>query len=194
MIDDEDEDYDDTGEEDSEEESEENEVRDATVRVGGRVQIEEDGVFHAGVLESIVPAQRSRPDKWWELQGQKHTWSKHAVVKWDTGPTSTVLLDALVVEDNAMERQFRIALNKANEEMAKHLEAASKSLDKAVKISEKYGIPFDSSISFISNTYTPSTVKELHPKVDDDFINDVSGVWDENQYEYGGWRHSQAGC
>lgn len=197
MIDDEDEDYDEAGEEDedeSTEEDEDGEERDTTVRAGRRVQVHGDsGEFKAGLVEKLIPAQKSRPNEYWRIpdyEKVEHEWKQHAQVKWDDGATTTVRVDELQVEDNPIERAFREINEKASEEIEKHLSDATDALSKALDLSEKYGIPFDTNISFLSNTYTPDSLKKLHPKVSKEFIEEVTGAYSEDDFEYGGWRHS----
>jgi hypothetical protein len=61
-------------------------------------------------------------------------------------------------------------------------------MEEATKIAERYGVPFRSGISPISNQYFPNSLKEKFKDVSDDFINEISDTY--NEYGSIGWRHS----
>lgn len=188
--------YGDEDEEELDSEDEEYEERNPDVSVGGRVQLVESSGIQEGVLEAVVPAKSNqRPDNWYFVpETEPHDWEPTGRVKWDIGITTEVRLSRLDPVDSPIERKFRLAVTQANAEMNKHLEDASEALRKAVEVAEKYGVPFDSNISPIGNTYSPESVRSLHPKVSTDFIDSLTGTYDEENYEYGGWKHSAAGC
>jgi methionine aminopeptidase len=73
-------------------------------------------------------------------------------------------------------------------EIDEHLENACRELDAAVNISEKYGIPFSTNISFISQNYNPKSRSKKYPDLDSDFLESVTGTYgSEDDY---GWQHS----
>jgi hypothetical protein len=63
---------------------------------------------------------------------------------------------------------------------------ASKYLQEAVDISEETGVPFDTNISFLSQSYRPGSTDERFPEVDYAFVKEVTECY--NEYE--GWEHS----
>lgn len=56
-----------------------------------------------------------------------------------------------------LEEQFTDAVNAAMPEITKHLEDARAALNKAIDVANKYGVPFASSISELSQSYFPSS-------------------------------------
>lgn len=83
-------------------------------------------------------------------------------------------------------KKFRRSFKKANKEIKQHLEKASAELQKAMKISEQYGIPFYSNISFLRQNFKPKTFGEKWNKLDDEFLEQVIEL-----PEYEGWQYSR---
>jgi hypothetical protein len=86
-----------------------------------------------------------------------------------------------------LEEEFIAVHDKMLDELKKHLKDAEDSLDKAVALSEMNGIPFYSNISFLSNSYVPTSLKEKFKGLSTSTVEEVTGVWED----YPGWHHSQ---
>lgn len=93
-------------------------------------------------------------------------------------------------EELALEAEFEAACLKAHPEIDAELAIANDHMKRAVKIAEKYGVPFRAGVSPLRNNYTPQSLRQKFPSLDSDFIADVTGTWDEESYQYGGWQHS----
>lgn len=85
-----------------------------------------------------------------------------------------------------LEKKFKETYDQAVQEIANKEAEATKSLKEAVKLCEKYGVPYNFRISFIYNNYTPSSFEKKFPDLDYDFVGEITEVWDE----YPGWAHS----
>lgn len=57
----------------------------------------------------------------------------------------------------ALEIKFKEAVEQATKEINVHVKNAREELKKAVEISEKYGVPFYSDVSLLSQSYRPSS-------------------------------------
>lgn len=88
-----------------------------------------------------------------------------------------------------LEKQFKAVYDEHIQEINVHLEKASEELQKAVKISEKYGIPFGTNISFLGQNYTPRSLEKKWKDLDQDIIQEVSD-YEISFNEYDGWQHS----
>ncbi|HVI42688.1 MAG TPA: hypothetical protein VM577_18745 [Anaerovoracaceae bacterium] len=89
----------------------------------------------------------------------------------------------------ALEAKFKKAYDKAVAKIEEQIEIASEAISKAEEISEKYGIPFHSSITPLSQSYRPASFSEkwagLEDSLDDLTDGELYGVPD-----YEGWEHS----
>lgn len=102
---------------------------------------------------------------------------------------------------------FKEAVQKMQMEMVPHLETAQKELEAAVKVAEKYSLPFHFPISFLSQSYTPRSFEKKWGKVYAK-ISDICEDYDEEKHskvvddevldlmeevfpgEHSGWDHS----
>jgi hypothetical protein len=82
-----------------------------------------------------------------------------------------------------LEEKFKEALEASGDRIREKIAEACRALEAAVAISEEYGVPFYSPISFLSQNYTPESLAEKFPDVD---------PWDYDiaVNEYPGWEHS----
>lgn len=97
-------------------------------------------------------------------------------------------------EDNELEKEFLAAHDAAWKEIKPYLEAAETALDKAEEIAAKYGVPFNSNICPLSNTYFPRSYKDKYfKKLDEDFLSGFD-IYHEDSYCVTGWMYSAAGC
>lgn len=99
--------------------------------------------------------------------------------------------------NNELEKEFEQLCNEF-EEKAKNFKAnvdkllngARGYLDQAVELSKKEGIPFNSYISPLSNTFVPKSFYDSKFKdLDKGIIEDITGVCID-QYSPYGWEHS----
>lgn len=183
-----DEDYEDEDESDDEEED------DREVKVGARVQQsggdEDIAEPMGGVIESIEPAQMEKAREYWKFSEEdQDKMEPHATIKWDDGTTESIRCDYVDLEDNEIERQFRKACAEGKKKIEKKLATAAKALDEAEELAEKYGIPFHSGVSPLSQSYYPTTTSELYPDLDREFIDSLSGAY-HSDYGEEGWQHS----
>jgi len=162
--------------------------------VGNRCQWLDDDTdeITGGTVESILPPKKPKPCDWYDSSKYTETdrldFITYANVNWDDGTTDAVDIDDLDEEDSDLEKQFRQTASKALKLIHAKVAEAETALSEACDISEKYGVPFDSNISFLSQSYSPDTMEEKFPNVDLSFINEITGS--SNEYGYGGWEHS----
>jgi hypothetical protein len=88
----------------------------------------------------------------------------------------------------ALEKEFLSARDKAMDLIEKKIAKAHKALDEALDIAEEYGVPFYSSISPLSQNYTPDSFYEKFGPIED-IAGEISG-YENSPGEYGGWQHS----
>lgn len=86
-----------------------------------------------------------------------------------------------------LEKEFKVTAEKVTEEINQKLNLASNYLSEAVRLSEKHGIPFDTNISFLGQSYTPKSFDSKYADVDSELVEELTGVYD---MEYDGWLHS----
>ena len=142
--------------------------------VGDLVQLEDDYVIKDGEVIQVDPPLMTRPDDYYRLPDEEMAkCHPQLTIKWEDGSQSVESEMYLVTQDDEFQREFRLANNKASELIAKHLSDAEEALSKAVDVSEEYGVPFSSGISFLSQNFHPSTTSEKFPEVDSEFINEL---------------------
>jgi hypothetical protein len=176
------------------ENEEESEDDDREMKVGARVQKgtgdEDVAEPLGGVVESLEPAEKPMADEYWKCSEEElDTMKEHITIKWDDGSTERLQVDDVDMEDTEVERDFRKACAKAKKQIEKKLVAAAKALDEAEAIANKYGIPFHSGVSPLSQSYYPSSTGELYPDLDSEFIDSLSGAY-HSEYGEEGWQHS----
>ncbi|HVI42690.1 MAG TPA: hypothetical protein VM577_18755 [Anaerovoracaceae bacterium] len=92
--------------------------------------------------------------------------------------------------------KFDVALKAAHAEINAHIENAREEINKAVKISEKTGVPFSSDvIEFTSRVYIPKSMAKKWPEVDYDILSDLdlyTQDMDQPGWEY--WSSSSLTC
>lgn len=160
-------------------------------KVGDLVQAQVDDVMQEGEVIAVTPAQTERPKDYWNLPPEEiEKCYAHYSVKWNDGAeTSHSEGDwNIAPRDDEYQRAFRVATLKAHELIGEKLQEAMSLLSDAEKISEEHGVPFRSNISFLSQSYTPQSMKAKHANVDTDFMRDLTGAY--NEYGYEGWEHS----
>ena len=159
-------------------------------KVGDRVQREKDSQINVGVITAVdsQTVERSKYDYYTRRETKvSEVEIKSIDVMWDGGTEEKGLARWDVhVEDSAMEREYRLAVDAAHDRIYAKLQEAGKLISEAEKISEETGIPFSSGISPLGQSYIPGSLKEKFPDVDTDFAYEVADA----HGEYDGWQHS----
>lgn len=86
-----------------------------------------------------------------------------------------------------IDAEFEAYCDKALTKIGAQIDIATKAIDKAVKLSEKYGVPFESNITPLSMSYTPANIDERFQELDSEQVYNLVGAY-LNEYE--GWEHS----
>lgn len=92
-------------------------------------------------------------------------------------------------QEKDLEARFREAVKEAYLKINKHVAAARKELDEAVKVSEEYGIPFYPDVSPLYQGFRPRSFYEKWREVldrEDDLAYELL----EGIPQYEGWQHS----
>lgn len=163
-------------------------MEDKNCKVGQLIQsYNDDGSVNDGKIIAIIPPVKERPKNFWEFTTeQQEEFKTHLTVKYEDGTEETVSTWDVDPRDSDIEREFRLAAPSVIEKINKYISEASLAMDKAVDLSEKYGIPFYSHISPLSQGYRPESFDEKYNGVSD---NIMSAIADCNN-EYAGWQHS----
>lgn len=89
-----------------------------------------------------------------------------------------------------LEDEFLKIVNEHKDEIQAKLKEASAALSAAVDLAEKYGVPFYSNISFLSQSYTPTSYYEKFPELERDVVGDLIDVYPGGEWGGDGWEHS----
>lgn len=95
--------------------------------------------------------------------------------------------------DPALEKEFLEAHEKATKLIDEQLDFAAKAINKAERISEKYGIPFSASVSPLGQSYTPESFEKKFGGLDLEELAEnlkTDDLYDVYPGEYPGWEHS----
>lgn len=158
------------------------------VNVNDRITFIDTGEIKDGTIKTVIPSKILKTSQYWSLtEDLREDMTTYAIVAWDDGTESKQDISYFLKEDSPLERQFRLAVKKADEEISQKLQIAMVALGEAIDLSEKYGVPFNSGISFLAQSYRPSTLKSKFPDLDNVFISNVSDSYNE----YDGWEHSE---
>lgn len=159
--------------------------------VGDRCQWEDRDTSEVtgGTVESVTPPKVMKPNNWWSYtEEQQKDFITYATVKWDDSTTDTVDMEDLDPEDSELEREFRLKANDVLTQIREKCAASAKLLGEAVALSEKHGIPFNSEVSFLGQSYFPNSFKDKYDGVDSDLVYAITDA--SSEYGYGGWEHS----
>lgn len=163
-------------------------------KVGDRVQwVDRDtDEVTGGTIESTIAPKRMKTNDWWNTQkyteAEREEMITYANIKWDDNTSDSVDIDDLDPEDSALEREFRLAAAPVLSEIQRKVAQASKLLSEAVKLSEEHGIPFNSDVSFLGQSYTPESFQEKYPDLSSDLVYEITEA--SNEYGDAGWEHS----
>lgn len=140
-----------------------------------------------GVVEAVIAPKIAKPADWWNYtEQQQQDFITYAVVSWDDGTTDTVDMDDLDKEDSELEREFRAKANEVLTLIREKCAASAALLSEAVALSEAHGIPFNSEVSFLGQSYSPKSFQEKYGEVDGDLVYSIT----EASNSYSGWEHS----
>ena len=88
-----------------------------------------------------------------------------------------------------LKKKYAAAKEEVEDLIYAKVKEADEALTKAVKISEKHGVCFDSSVSFLGQCYVPESFSEKFGKLENP--EEITKVYGEYlDYSYGGWEHS----
>ena len=96
-------------------------------------------------------------------------------------------------EQSELAKEFKALCEDVQKKITAKLAEASKALNEATAIAEKYGVPFEAGISPLNNSYVPGSLSESKFKaLDVEEVCEISGVYIEDMFgsSYGGWVHS----
>jgi hypothetical protein len=159
-------------------------------KAGDRVQTyDKNGDIKAGAVDSVTTETRERQEYggWSRVpKTVTETFVSQVNVKWDNGEEESLKPYQLRAEDNELERQFRLAVPDAHKRIQEKLALAERYLAEAVEISEETGVAFSADISFLSQSYKPSSFGDKFPDVSEELMQEVTSSY--NEYE--GWQHS----
>lgn len=90
---------------------------------------------------------------------------------------------------NKLEKEFKKIVKTHAQEIDAKLTEASKALDEAIALSEKYGIPFYSRVSPLSQNFIPNSFETKFPDIDYSLAAEICNIYRNNDW-YSGWEHS----
>lgn len=101
------------------------------------------------------------------------------------------------LKNAGLEEQFKEAVKEATKEINKHIVNSRAELDKAVKLAEKYGVPFRSSMvdMDMSRAYVPRSFSSKWENLSEEFLYDeLDGDFSsyDSGWEY--WSSSSLSC
>lgn len=92
-------------------------------------------------------------------------------------------------QDNSeLEKEFRALVEEKQMLITAKLNAANQLIEEAIAISEESGVPFDGSVSQISQSYYPMSFRKKFSDLDKDVVENITGTYSE--YDHVGWAHS----
>lgn len=93
--------------------------------------------------------------------------------------------------ESPLAKEFAQLCTDVGNEMNVHLLVAKDELDKAIALSEKYGVPFNPGICPLSNSYVPASfAKSKFAKLDNDVVSEIADVWGDYLFDGSGWATS----
>lgn len=97
---------------------------------------------------------------------------------------------------SALEVEFKKALKVAEKEIEGHIEEARAALYKAVKASEKYGVPFRTEVVDMGRErqYIPRTFSQKWPGLDDEVLEEFDMYLHEEGVGWEYWSTSSLSC
>lgn len=158
-------------------------------KVGDLVQYyTESNKVRDGKVTALSTPLSHRPDKFWSLPEEERNKYQTMVTMDCDGEVIVQEQGSVQERDDEFQRAYRVACDAAQELIYAKCEEAAKALSEAVRISELHGIPFSSGVSFLGQSYIPSSMSEFFPEVDRDFMMEVADA--SSAYDEEGWEHS----
>lgn len=156
--------------------------------VGDRVQrIDDSDEISEGTITELLFEQRGLFS--FDIHNKEYENVLTKVkVKWDLGEEEIVARYSISFLDSELEREFRNTASQTLSLIQEKVNDAVLALTKAIAISEQYGIPFSSNVSFITQCYVPGSLKSLHPDINRELVNSITDSYTDS--EYAGWEHS----
>jgi len=150
--------------------------------IGDRIQhTDEDDDVTVGEIKSLF--SKNEDDEIVEYANV--LWDgKEEVESWELE-----LLDHEEDEDE-LEAEFKAVVEAHMEEIEEQVEIAAQAIKKAEELSEKYGLPFRSSITPLSQSYHPASYSEKFSGLDYEFVANVTGAYSVYHNDGDGWEHS----
>lgn len=156
-------------------------------KVGDRVQrIEDSDEISEGTITELLFEQRGIFS--FGSEKQYESILAKVKVKWDFGEEEIVARYSVSFLDTELEREFRNTASQTLSLIQEKVNDAASALRKAISISEEYGIPFSSNVSFITQCYVPESLASLHPDINRELVNSITDSYTDS--EYAGWEHS----
>jgi hypothetical protein len=146
-----------------------------------------------GEIVKIYPAKKVRPKDWWNCsEEERKDFNTFADVKWDGSENSieNINIDELSEPDSELERSFRELSNSVNKQIQDKINMASMYLAEAEALSEETGIPFNSSVSRLEQSYFPGSFPAKFSELEKDFVFNVTNTYSNYDECDGGWEHS----
>lgn len=132
-----------------------------------------------GVVQEVIPPLKVRDKNYWSLlPSQQWEMEIHYLIKWDNGKIEKLRSTSLIQEDTDLERQFKGTYNIAQLLISQKLEESNNALKEVIDIAEENGIPFDSAVSHIGQTYTAHSMEEKWKGLERNRIQDLIGFYD----------------
>src|SRR5271167_3219689 len=82
--------------------------------------------------------------------------------------------------ESELEKEFKTVLKSNLEDIQAQLDLAERSLQEAVRLADEYGIPFNSPLSFVDQTYVPDQYRVKYGK--------LGAIWTEKLLDVGAWK------
>lgn len=91
---------------------------------------------------------------------------------------------------NALETKFAEVVATVQSQIEENLKKADDFLRAAEKISVENGVPFSSPVSRLRQNFWPASVDKKFQDLDSEFIESLTGVYHNSEYDGEGWAHS----
>lgn len=144
-------------------------------------------IFDGEVTEITSPKRLKPKDYWKSTTEEQLEMVTNVTVKFDSSGESKVLdEEKLSIQDSKLEREYRKTCYSVTAQINEKLLLAHKYLYEAETLSEKFGVPFHSSISPLSQNYKP-----LSLELEFSDYRELSKSITEVDSDYDGWEHSQ---
>ena len=171
--------------------------REKNWQIGDRVQKSDwnsgTEVITTGAITDVVTDTKTREQYsgyGYQKKTVTETYIKTISIKWDDGTESlNVTPWSAQPEDSALEREFRIKCREVDALIQEKLAIADKAIDEAIAIAEEHGIPFNASVSQLSQSYRTRSFPSKWKGVSEAFADEITDSYSDGGGYYG-WVHS----